>query len=110
MKKDVKLIGDTVEVKVPKTNYSMLCMCNYMREKTCYECNFLLKDNETGQIIAMEDYDGVCVDFNIDGICVAMRNFVHSIVTTGEIAKYMDRMKYFDKCFCKGNAIIEHEG
>lgn len=106
---DIKLLGYSIEVAIPDTNYAVIGFCNNELGCEDYTCNFLLKDKHTSQIIVMDDYEDIRLS-KVHGEKRTLMTFIDTIVDSGEIVKYVSRMNYYDRCFCKGNTIIEQEG
>ena len=103
--------GYLIEVKLPESDYSVLCRYKYDKNKDKYSLSMWLMRNDIDDTfkIDSQEVDTQYISGNKDTIKDNILKIVEQASESGFFDEYVERFEYYMKCFTKGNNFYEDE-
>lgn len=97
--------GNTISVKLPKTDYTVHMMATYDKDNKIYNTKMYIERNDVNDLSLIKDDCKLKSDSKV--IRYDMANYITEQFNNGFFDYYMDRYEYQQKCFAKGLQYFE---
>lgn len=100
--------GNTISVKLPKTDYTVHMMATYDKDNKIYNTKTYIERNDINDLsLINDDYK---LESDSKNIRYDMANYITEQFNNGFFNCYIERYDYQQKCFEKGNDYFETIG
>ena len=103
--------GYLIEVKLPESDYSVLCRYKYVKNKDKYLLSMWLMRNDIDDTfkIDSQEIDTQYISGDKDSIRDNIVKIIEQANDSGFFDYYVERFEYVHKCFDRGNKLYESE-
>lgn len=111
MKKRLKyeVITDSIITIDLHNEYTIVVIKRFMKETGKYMLSLYIKESTIDIIDLMEDFDKIEIESDSRKINSAILKIVSDYFSDGDFDYYIERCKYQQKCFDRGNELFEKE-
>lgn len=89
--------------------YTIIAISSWNKESHHYNADLYLKDNLINNWLLIENVENLIINANYKTIHSALLKQVASFLKEGFFERYIKRYEYEQKCFEKGNELLEKE-
>lgn len=104
-----KNLGTSIISVDLQNGYSVVSIASWNKEIRKYEVTLYLKDNSIRSLHLIDDAEKVEMESDRKSINTTMANYITDLLTDGFFKSCIDRYKYWEDCFNRGNELFEQE-
>lgn len=97
--------GNTIFVKLPHTDYTVMMMANWVDADKEYSCKTYISRNDTENFSVVEE--NIKISSDIKTIKIKMASYITDRFNKGNYNRFIEIYEYENKCFEIGNDIME---